>query len=95
MPPPVVSSRGWSGFAGTPRRRELVPRTNGWKVRASLQPPRRSDTRHLRYDGRSATNYSAGSTTSAPFFFSKTTMNFAGFVVLALRPTVCTSVGPS
>jgi hypothetical protein len=41
------------------------------------------------------TNYSAGNTTSTPFFFSKTTMNFAGFVVLALRPTVCTSVRPS
>ena len=52
--PPVASSCCWSAFAGTPRRRESVPRTNGWKVRASLQPPRRSDTRHLRYDGRSA-----------------------------------------
>ena len=40
-------------------------------------------------------NYSAGNTASTPFFFSKTTTNFAGFVVLALRPTVCTSVGPS
>jgi hypothetical protein len=41
------------------------------------------------------TSYSAGNTASTPFFFSKTTMNFAGFVVLALRPTVCTSLGPS
>ena len=39
--------------------------------------------------------YSAGRTTSTPFFFSKTTTNFAGFVMLALRPTVCTSSGPS
>src|SRR5262249_48181666 len=40
-------------------------------------------------------NYSAGSTASTPFFFNMTTTNFAGFVVLALRPTVCTSLGPS
>jgi hypothetical protein len=40
-------------------------------------------------------NYSAGSTASTPFFFTMTTTNFAGFVVLALRPTVCTSLGPS
>jgi hypothetical protein len=41
------------------------------------------------------TSYSAGNTASTPFFFSMTTTNFAGFVVLALRPTVCTSLGPS
>ena len=29
-----------------------------------------------------------GSTTGAPLFLSRTTMNFAGFVVLAFRPTV-------
>lgn len=40
-------------------------------------------------------SYSAGNTTSTPLFFSKITMNFAGFVVLTLRPTVCTSPGPS
>ena len=40
-------------------------------------------------------NYSAGNTTSTPFFFRRITMNFAGSVVLALRPTVCTSLGPS
>ena len=40
-------------------------------------------------------NYLAGNTASTPFFFSRTTTNFAGFVVLALRPTVCTSLGPS
>ena len=39
--------------------------------------------------------HSAGSTGSTPFFFTKTTMNFAGLVVLALRPTVWTSSGPS
>jgi hypothetical protein len=39
--------------------------------------------------------YSAGKTASTPFFFSKITTNFAGFVMLALRPTVCTSPGPS
>src|SRR5262249_59413529 len=44
--------------------------------------------------GRQA-NYSAGNTTSTPFFFRRITMNFAGSVVLALRPTVCTSLGPS
>src|SRR5690349_18017560 len=42
-------------YAGTPRRRESVPCTNGWKVHASLQPPRRSDTRHLRCGGWNAT----------------------------------------
>lgn len=45
-------------------------------------------------DGVQAT-YSAGKTASTPFFFTKTTTNFAGFVMLALRPTVCTSSGPS
>jgi hypothetical protein len=40
-------------------------------------------------------SYSAGNTASTPFFFSRTTTNFAGFVLLALRPTVCTSPGPS
>src|ERR1700733_15584602 len=40
-------------------------------------------------------NYSAGNTASTPFFFTKTTTNFAGLVVLALRPIVCTSLGPS
>ena len=40
-------------------------------------------------------NYSAGNTTSTPFFLRRITMNFAGSVVLALRPTVCTSLGPS
>ena len=33
-------------------------------------------------------NYSAGNSTSTPFFFRRITMNFAGSVVLALRPTV-------
>jgi hypothetical protein len=42
-----------------------------------------------------AQNHSAGNTASTPFFFSMTTRNFAGFVALALRPTVCTSLGPS
>ena len=40
-------------------------------------------------------DYSAGNTASTPFFFTITTTNFAGFVALALRPTVCTSSGPS
>src|SRR5215475_1414175 len=40
--------------------------------------------------GRQA-NYSAGNTTSTPFFFRRITMNFAGSVILALRPTVCGS----
>src|SRR5215467_8318493 len=31
----------------------------------------------------------------APLAFSSTTTNLAGAVVLALRPTTCTSVGPS
>jgi hypothetical protein len=39
--------------------------------------------------------YSAGNTASTPFFFTMTTTNLAGFVALALRPTVCTSLGPS
>src|SRR5205814_10637419 len=50
MPPPAGSPRDWSVF----------PRTNGWKVRDSLQPPRRSDTRHLRYDERSASRLLGG-----------------------------------
>ena len=66
----------------------VVLRTNGWKVRASSQPPRRSDTRHLRCDGRRASDYFAGKTGSTPRFFSSTTRNFAGCVLLALRPTV-------
>ena len=40
-------------------------------------------------------NYSAGNTAGTPFFFSKTTTNLAGLVLLTLRPTVCTSPGPS
>ena len=40
-------------------------------------------------------SYSAGNTAGTPFFFTMTTTNFAGFVALALRPTVCTSSGPS
>jgi hypothetical protein len=39
--------------------------------------------------------HSAGRTASTPFFFTMTTRNFAGLVALALRPTVCTSSGPS
>ena len=31
----------------------------------------------------------------SPLAFSSTTTNLAGSVVLALRPTTCTSVGPS
>ena len=46
-------------------------------------------------DSRSARFYSAGNTASTPFFFSMTTRNFAGIVALVLRPTVCTSLGPS
>src|SRR5512146_983509 len=45
--------------------------------------------------GKAQAHHSAGRTASTPFFFSKTTTNFAGFVLLALRPTVCTSPGPS
>src|SRR5690606_407933 len=37
----------------------------------------------------------AGSTAAAPRFFTSTTTNFAGRIVLALRPTVWMSVGPS
>lgn len=54
MPPPVASSCCWSAFMGTPRRREFVPYPNGWKEYASLQQPRRPDTRRLRCDGRRA-----------------------------------------
>jgi hypothetical protein len=42
-----------------------------------------------------AQSHSAGNTASTPFFFTMTTINFAGSVALALRPTVCTSLGPS
>lgn len=37
----------------------------------------------------------AGMTTGSPRFFSSTTRNLAGLVALALRPIVCTSLGPS
>jgi hypothetical protein len=95
MPPPVLLSCSWSAFAGTPRRREFVPRSNWWKVRASVS--RLDDLSPVIFvtTGGVQTSYSAGNTASTPFFFSKTTTNFAGFVVLALRPTVCTSLGPS
>src|SRR5262245_31658798 len=36
-----------------------------------------------------------GVRTGAPLAFSSTTTNLAGSVLLALRPTTCTSVGPS
>jgi hypothetical protein len=36
-----------------------------------------------------------GISTGAPLSFSKKTTNFAGFVLLALRPTVWMSSGPS
>jgi hypothetical protein len=37
----------------------------------------------------------AGTTAGAPCFFTSTTTNRAGLVVLAFRPTTCTSSGPS
>jgi hypothetical protein len=43
----------------------------------------------------SVSSYFAGTRTGAPLSFTKNTRNFAGSVVLALRPTVCTSSGPS
>lgn len=39
--------------------------------------------------------YFSGSRTGAPLSFRRSTMNFAGRVWLALRPTVCISFGPS
>jgi hypothetical protein len=91
------SSRRVAGrkFAGTPRRRELVPRTNGLKVRASYS--RLGDLTPVIFvtTGGVQAGHSAGKTASTPFFFTRTTINFAGFVVLALRPIVCTSPGPS
>lgn len=39
--------------------------------------------------------YFSGTRTGAPLSFRRSTMNFAGWVWLALRPTVCTSFGPS
>src|SRR3954453_1524521 len=41
------------------------------------------------------TAYFSGTRTGAPLSFRRSTMNFAGCVWLALRPTVCTSFGPS
>jgi hypothetical protein len=57
--------------------------------------PAASDDSSSRTRWRSATRYFAGNTTSAPLFFSKNTRNFAELVLLAFRPTVCTSLGPS
>ena len=39
--------------------------------------------------------YLVGIRTGAPLSFTKNTMNFAGLVLLALRPTTWTSFGPS
>ena len=36
-----------------------------------------------------------GTSTGAPFSFTKNTRNFAGFVLLAFRPTRCSSSGLS
>src|SRR5215467_3661167 len=86
------TSRGARTRPGTRRRR----RTSAGRRRTPGGPRcARGCGRRCGCDGRRTANYSAGSTTSAPFFFRRITMNFAGSVVLALRPTVCTSLGPS
>ena len=76
---------------GTVSSVSFVSTTNTTRSLASFVLP----ASHLRCDRRRQANYSAGNTTSTPFFFRRITMNFAGSVVLALRPTVCTSLGPS
>lgn len=45
--------------------------------------------------GRQTAGQFTGSTASAPLFFTSMTTNRAGFVWLALRPTVWMSFGPS
>jgi hypothetical protein len=68
-----------------------------WSAHERVESARLDDLTRVIFvtTGGMQTSYSAGNTASTPFFFSKTTTNFAGFVVLALRPTVCTSLGPS
>ena len=56
---------------------------------------RERDALFLRYRDLSARSHSAGTRTGAPLVFSSTTTNRAGAVSLALRPTACTSLGPS
>jgi transposase len=67
--------------------------SSGLPVRLALTTGEAHDNRLARHEKR--TIHSAGNTASTPCFFTKTTTNFAGFVVLALRPTMCTSFGPS
>ena len=95
MPPPVVSSRSWSEFAGTPRRREWSRARTGGEC-----APRYSCLDDLTpvifvTTGGWQALYSAGRTASTPLFLSRTTTNFADLVLLALRPMACTSSGPS
>jgi hypothetical protein len=74
--------------------------TDGTQSRSGFSGSKRRLRRRKDFHGASAVialwqNHSAGNTASTPFFFSITTRNFAGFVALALRPTACTSSGPS
>lgn len=54
---------------------------------------RRATARRCRAS--TAIAYFTGVRTGAPLFLISNTTNFAGFVRLAFRPTVCTSSGPS
>ena len=91
----LASRRSCSTFPTIPSRSEFFPRTNRGKVAPRYS--RLDDLTPVIFvtTGGVQSSYSAGNTTSTPFFFSNTTTNFAGFVELALRPTVCTSSGPS
>jgi hypothetical protein len=85
-----------AGTLSSIRREACVPERNVSRISMG-GTPRLDDLTPVIFvtTGGVQVSYSAGNTASTPFFFNKTTMNFAGFVVLTLRPTVCTSPGPS
>jgi hypothetical protein len=86
---------GLIGRRLTEERRRHVWRIPLWAMAVRFTASPGSLWNRLRFRRAKRMNHSAGNTASTPFFFSMTTRNFAGFVALALRPTVCTSLGPS
>ena len=56
------------GFRGDTAPTWVVPCTNGWKVHAPLQPPQRTDTRRLRFNGKQDGKRYAGLLDSASHF---------------------------
>lgn len=75
--------------APLPHQERLAP---DWQVIRML----RHDARTFVVTAReSHDDYFSGTNTGAFLFLTKNTRNFAGFVLLALRPTTWTSLGPS